>query len=208
LLKGKIMDDSMQTLKHTQDNGESNHTLDSILEKWALSLEWLGRETEGHSKRVVELTMKLVRSLDVDEDQLIHVRRGAMLHDIGKLGISDKILLKPGPLSSEERRIMEEHPLMAFALLSPVDVLLPALDIPHYHHENWDGTGYPAGLKGEAIPLPARMFAVIDNWDALRSDRPYNTAWHVEEVVGYLKEQSGKKFDPKVVEVFLEVVEM
>jgi HD-GYP domain-containing protein (c-di-GMP phosphodiesterase class II) len=131
------------------------------------------------------------------------MRRGALLHDIGKMGISDTILLKPGSLTDEEWETMRQHPEYAYNLLSPISYLRPALDIPYCHHEKWDGTGYPRGLKGEEIPLAARIFAVVDVWDALRSDRPYRKAWSEEKARAYIREQAGKYFDPRVVEVFL-----
>ncbi len=137
--------------------------------------------------------------------ELVHIRRGALLHDIGKMGIPDNILLKPGPLTEEEWEIMRRHPVYAFELLSPIAFLRPALDIPHYHHEKWNGKGYPSGLKGEQIPLSARLFAVIDVWDALRSDRPYRAGWPLEQVRDQIRKDSGTHFDPKVVEAFFKL---
>jgi HD-GYP domain-containing protein (c-di-GMP phosphodiesterase class II) len=137
------------------------------------------------------------------EEALVHVRRGALLHDIGKMGIPDSILLKPGPLTDDEWVIMRKHPVYAYELLMPIPFLRSALDIPYCHHEKWDGTGYPRGLKGETIPLAARLFAVVDVWDALRSDRPYRPAWPEEKVRDYLHRQSGLHFDPEAVETFL-----
>jgi putative nucleotidyltransferase with HDIG domain len=148
----------------------------------------------------------LARALGVEGETLLHVRRGALLHDIGKMGVPDAILLKPGPLTEEEWVIMRKHPTYAFEMLSPIAYLKPALDIPYCHHEKWDGTGYPRGLKGEEIPLSARAFAVIDVWDALRSDRPYRPRWAEEEVLEHIHEQTGKHFDPRVVEAFLTVL--
>ncbi|MEW6718352.1 MAG: HD-GYP domain-containing protein, partial [Chloroflexota bacterium] len=136
----------------------------------------------------------------------VHVRRGALLHDMGKLGIPDTILLKPGPLTEKEWEIMHQHPVYAYELLAPIPYLRPALDIPYCHHENWDGSGYPRKLKGEQIPLVARIFAVVDVWDALRSDRPYRKAWPEEKALAYIQEQAGKHFDPQVVEAFLRTV--
>ena len=133
----------------------------------------------------------------------MHVRRGAMLHDIGKIGIPDSILLKPGPLTAEERKQIEKHPQFAYDLLYPITYLRPVLDIPYCHHERWDGSGYPRHLRGEAIPLTARIFAVVDVWDALTSDRPYRRAWSEEKALKYIREQSGKQFDPPIVEAFL-----
>jgi len=180
---------------------------DATLEGWARALELRDQETEGHTRRVTDLTERLSRVIGVNDKDLIHIRRGAILHDIGKMGIPDSILLKPGPLSDEEWEIMRRHPVYAFEMLVPVAFLKPALDIPHYHHEKWDGSGYPHGLKGEQIPLAARIFAIVDVWDALRSDRPYRKAWPDEKVLAYIQEQSGKHFDPQVMEVFLKVIE-
>jgi len=143
----------------------------------------------------------------VSEVELVHVRRGALLHDMGKLGIPDSILLKPGKLTDEEWVIMRKHPSYAYEMLSPITYLRPALDIPHGHHEKWDGSGYPRGFKGEQIPLAARIFAVVDVWDALCSDRPYRRAWPEEEVREYISSTSGTHFDPRVVEAFLNMIE-
>jgi HD-GYP domain-containing protein (c-di-GMP phosphodiesterase class II) len=140
----------------------------------------------------------------MSEQELVHVRRGALLHDMGKLGVPDTILFKPGKLTDEEWTVMHQHPMYAYELLSPIVYLRPALDIPYCHHEKWDGTGYPRGLKGEEIPLAARIFALVDVWDALRSDRPYRPAWSEEEALEYIREQAGKHFDPATVKVFLE----
>lgn len=145
--------------------------------------------------------------MGMDAAQLAHVRRGALLHDIGKMGIPDAILLKPGPLTDEEWAIMHRHPQYAYEMLHPVQYLRPALEIPYCHHEKWDGSGYPRGLKGEEIPLSARIFAVADVWDALTSDRPYRPAWPQARALAYIREQAGKHFDPQVVRVFFEVIE-
>jgi PAS domain S-box-containing protein/putative nucleotidyltransferase with HDIG domain len=184
-------------------NVDLMHAYDSTLEGWALALELRDMETEGHSQRVTELTVRLARNLGIRESNLPHVRRGALLHDIGKMGIPDSILLKPGPLNEEEWEIMRQHPVHAYEMLRHIDYLKPALEIPYCHHEKWDGSGYPRGLNGEDIPLPARIFAVVDVWDALLSDRPYRKAWPEEKVLDYLRQQSGKHFDPKVLEAFL-----
>ena len=159
--------------------------------------------TEGHSRRVVETTLKLARIFNIDEDKLIHVRRGAQLHDIGKMGIPDNILQKPGKLTEEEWQIMRQHPRYAFNWLSSIDYLRSALDIPYCHHEKWDGSGYPRGLMGREIPMAARIFAVVDVWDALRSDRPYRKAWNEDKVMDYLEAEKDKHFDPEVVDASL-----
>jgi putative nucleotidyltransferase with HDIG domain len=178
---------------------------DNTLEGWAKALELRDQETEGHTQRVTKMTEQLAREMGVDEVKITNVRRGAILHDIGKISVPDNILLKPGPLNEKEWEIMRKHPVYAYELLSTVEYLRMALDIPYCHHEKWDGTGYPRGLKGEQIPLVARIFAVIDVWDALRSDRPYRKAWSEPQALAYIKEQSGKHFDPVVVKNFLEM---
>jgi PAS domain S-box-containing protein len=179
---------------------------DTTLEGWSRALELRDEETQGHTRRVTELTLRLARALGMSEEQIVHVRRGALLHDIGKMGVPDSILLKPGPLTEAEWAVMRNHPIYAYGLLQNIAYLRPALDIPYCHHEKWDGAGYPRGLAGEAIPLAARLFAVADVWDALTSDRPYRPAWSKEKALEYIREQSGRHFDPQVVEVFLREV--
>ncbi len=179
----------------------------STLEGWARALELRDKETEGHSRRVVSLAVDIARKLGLDEEKIKYVYYGALLHDIGKMAIPDAILLKPGSLTPEERAIINQHPTYAFEMLKDIEYLRPALAIPYSHHENWDGSGYPQGLKGEAIPLLARIFAVVDNWDALTTDRPYRKAWSQERTIAYLKEQRGKKFDPLIVDVFINILE-
>jgi PAS domain S-box-containing protein/putative nucleotidyltransferase with HDIG domain len=176
---------------------------DSTLEGWSRALDLRDRETEGHTIRVTELTIRLARVMGMSDEEIVHVRRGALLHDIGKMGIPDRILLKPGPLTEDEWVVMRRHPVHAFELLSRIAYLRPALDIPYCHHERWDGSGYPRGLRGEDIPQAARIFAVVDAWDALCSDRPYRAAWAEEKVRDYLRASAGTLFDPAVVEVFL-----
>ncbi|MFH1674334.1 MAG: MASE3 domain-containing protein [Pseudomonadota bacterium] len=180
---------------------------DNTLEGWSRALDLRDKETEGHSERVTEMTINLAQRVGMRDDELMHVRRGALLHDIGKMGIPDGVLFKPGALNDEEREIIYRHPSYAYTLLSPITYLKPALDIPYCHHERWDGTGYPRGLKEEQIPLAARIFAVVDVWDALRSDRPYRPAWPQEKTREYIREQAGKYFDPQVVELFLELLD-
>jgi putative nucleotidyltransferase with HDIG domain len=176
------------------------------LEGWSNALDLRDKETEGHTLRVTELTLQVAQSLGVSEEQLVHIRRGALLHDIGKMGVPDSILLKPGALTEEEWVIMRKHPVYAYELLSPIKYLEPALDIPHYHHEKWDGSGYPRGLKEDQIPFAARIFAIIDVWDAVRSDRPYRPAWPEEKAIDYIRSQSGKHFDPKILDAFLTMI--
>lgn len=149
---------------------------------------------------------QLTRAAKISEEKLAHWRRGALLHDIGKMNVPDHILLKPDKLTDEEWIVMRKHPTFAYELLSPIDYLRPALDIPYCHHEKWDGTGYPRGLKGKQIPLTARIFAVVDVWDALRSNRPYRKAWGVEKVRKHIKSLAGTHFDPMAVDLFLKMV--
>lgn len=179
---------------------------DSTLEGWSRALELRESETGGHSQRVVNLTLRLARALDVDENDLVHIRRGALLHDIGKMGVPDNILLKPGPLTQDEWVIMRQHPNYAYELLKPIQYLRPALEIPYCHHEKWNGTGYPRGLQGVNIPIAARIFTVVDVWDALLSTRTYRPAWPEDEVRSFMRAQVGKSFDPEVVIKFLDVV--
>jgi PAS domain S-box-containing protein/putative nucleotidyltransferase with HDIG domain len=182
------------------------NAFDSTIEGWSHALDLRDKETEDHTLRVTEMTLRLARAAGMTEEELVHVRRGALLHDIGKMGVPDNILLKPDKLTDEEWVVMRKHPTFAFELLSPIAYLQRALDIPYCHHEKWDGMGYPRGLKGEQIPLMARIFAVADVWDALTSDRPYRKAWPRDKALQYIREQSGKYFDPHIVKNFLEIV--
>jgi len=175
---------------------------DSTLEGWAHALELRDQETEGHTRRVMQMTVELAQAMGFEGRELENIRRGALLHDIGKMGIPDSVLLKPGTLDEREWEIMRRHPEYAHTLLSPIKYLGPVLDIPACHHEKWDGSGYPRGLKGEEIPLSARIFAIVDVWDALLSDRPYRTAWFPEKARDYIQQQSGKHFDPTLVKAF------
>ena len=184
-------------------NFELTLAYNTTIEGWSRALDLRDRDTEGHTKRVTDGAIKLAGRLGFTDAELIHVRRGAILHDIGKMAIPDSILLKPGPLTTEEWQVIRQHPRYAYELLSPIPYLGPALDIPHYHHERWDGTGYPHRLKEEQIPLPARLFAIVDVYDALTSHRPYRPAWKREEAVEYVGSQRGKHFDPKITTEFL-----
>jgi len=186
---------------------EMVHAYDATLEGWSRALELRDRETEGHSRRVTTMTMRLVQLLGIAEEEHVHIHRGALLHDIGKMGIPDGILLKPGPLTPEEWLLMQKHPIYAYEMLAPVDFLRPALDIPRYHHEKWDGSGYPYGLRGTEIPPAARIFAVVDVWDALQSDRPYRPAWSDEQIRAYISSQAGRHFDPEIVAAFLHLLD-
>lgn len=181
---------------------------DATIEGWSHALDLRDKETEGHSLRVTEMAERLARSMGMKEEDVVQVRRGALLHDIGKMGVPDAILLKPGALTDEEWEIMRLHPTYGYKMLAPIAFLRPALDIPHYHHEKWNGTGYPDGLKGEEIPLAARIFAIVDVWDALRSDRPYRAGWPEEKALQHIQEQSGTHFDPQVVDAFMRLISM
>ncbi len=181
---------------------------DATLQGWSRMLDMRDHITNEHTHRVVDLTIALARHIGISEPELGHIRRGALLHDIGKMGIPDSILQKPGPLTPEEQAIMRTHPEKAYRVLSKIDYLLPALDIPYCHHERWDGNGYPRGLQGEEIPFAARLFAVVDVYDALTSDRPYRLAWTKTQALSYIREQSGRHFCPAVAQAFLEMMEL
>jgi HD-GYP domain-containing protein (c-di-GMP phosphodiesterase class II) len=183
-------------------NLELSHAYDSTIEGWARALELKDKETEGHTQRVTEMTLRMARGLGIGDNELVHIKRGALLHDMGKMGIPDNILLKPGPLSEQEWETMKLHPVLAYEMLHPIEYLRPAMEIPHCHHEMWDGTGYPTGLKGDKIPFSARIFAVVDVWDALSSNRPYRSGWPKDKVKGHISSLSGTHFDPKVIEAF------
>jgi putative two-component system response regulator len=176
---------------------------DKTIEGWVNALDLRDKETEGHSMRVTQMTRRFAKVVGIAQDELEFIRRGALLHDIGKLGIPDSILLKPGKLTEDEWEIMRQHPVYAYEWLSEIEYLQPVLDIPYCHHEKWDGSGYPRGLGGEGIPLPARLFAIVDVWDALLSNRPYRAAISEREVLNYIKQNSGKHFDPSLVDVFI-----
>ncbi len=180
---------------------------ETTLEGWSAALDLRDKETEGHTQRVTNLTMQLAEQMGLKDKELMQIRRGALLHDIGKMGVPDRILLKPDTLTDEEWEIMRRHPAYAYELLSRIEYLRPALGIPYCHHEKWNGTGYPQGLKGEEIPLDARIFAVVDVYDAITSDRPYRPAWTKERALKYLRALSGIDFDPQVVEAFLKMLD-
>ncbi|MBP1466331.1 PAS domain S-box protein [Candidatus Chloroploca sp. M-50] len=180
---------------------------DTTLEGWSRALELRDKETEGHSQRVTEMTVQMARAMGISEEEIVHIRRGALLHDIGKMGIPDAILLKPGPLTEPERDVINLHPGYAYELLRPIPFLRQAIDIPYCHHEKWNGTGYPRGLRGLEIPLAARIFAVADVYDAVTSDRPYQRAWRHEKAIAMIREEVGAHFDPDVVTIFLQLYE-
>jgi HD-GYP domain-containing protein (c-di-GMP phosphodiesterase class II) len=190
---------NLQTVEITQAYGET-------IEGWARALELRDKETQGHSKRVTDMTLRLAYLMGFSPEDLVYIRNGVLLHDIGKMGIPDAILFKPGPLNDEEWRIMKQHPQFAYDMLAPITYLRQAVEIPFCHHEKWDGSGYPRGLTGEQIPLAARIFAIVDVWDALTSDRPYRSAWSKEKTLDYICEQSDHHFDPQVVKVFKEFI--
>ena len=180
---------------------------DSTLEGWARALELRDHGTEGHSRRVTDLTVRLAEAVGVSGEDLENVRRGAILHDIGKIGVPDQILLKPGPLTEDEWKTMRQHPVHARAMLMSIGFLRSALDIPYCHHEKWDGTGYPRGLNGMEIPLAARVFAIVDVWDALLSGRPYRAPMSVPEAIQVITQGAGTHFQPELVEVFIEILD-
>lgn len=196
--KASLFDELQRT------NIELTFAYEATIEGWSMMLDLRDKETEGHTQRVTERTIRLAKAVGLKDEELMHVRRGALLHDIGKMGVPDAILLKAGKLTYEERTLMQQHPKYAYDMLSRISYLEPALDIPYCHHEKWDGTGYPRGLQGENIPLSARLFALVDVYDALTSDRPYRIAWSEKDTVQYIRQQSGKHFDPKVVDMFLD----
>ncbi|MCQ3935636.1 MAG: hypothetical protein DPW18_01185 [Chloroflexi bacterium] len=178
---------------------------EETLEGWSRAMDYRDKETEGHTQRVTQMTIAIAQAMGLTDTEIMHMRRGALLHDMGKMAIPDNILLKTSALTGEEWTIMRRHPEFAYEMLRSISFLRQALEIPYCHHEKWDGTGYPRGLKGEEIPLSARIFAVADVWDALRYDRPYRKGWSSEKVLEYIREQSGRHFDPRVVEVFLQI---
>jgi putative nucleotidyltransferase with HDIG domain len=191
----------------SQSNRELTEAYETTLEGWALALELRDRETEGHTRRVAALAVRLAERMGVDGPAIEHLRRGAILHDVGKMAVPDSILHKPGPLDEYEWTIMRRHPVHAVQMLNAIEYLRPALEIPHHHHERWDGSGYPQGLSGELIPLSARIFAVVDVWDALNSDRPYRPAWSRAEARNHLCQEAGVLFDPEVVAAFIELLD-
>lgn len=193
-LRGRVMHRTERDLRRAYEQ---------TIEGWARTLALRDDETEGHARRVTDLAVRLAMRMGVEESDLIHIWRGALLHDIGKIGIPDSILLKPGKLNEAETTVMRRHPEYALHLLAPIEYLRPALAIPYCHHERWDGSGYPRGLAGNEIPLAARIFAVVDAWDALRSDRPYRRAWSARDVRVHMRARAGSDFDPEVVGAFL-----
>jgi HD-GYP domain-containing protein (c-di-GMP phosphodiesterase class II) len=206
-VQAAIAIDNATLFKELQDsNAELILAYDTTIEGWSHALELRDKETEGHTQRATATTIKVARAMAMKEEQLVHVRRGALLHDIGKMVVPDTILLKDGPLTPEEQAVMRQHPRYAFELLSPIAYLRPAIDIPYCHHEWWDGSGYPRGLKGEQIPLAARIFAIADTWDALTSARRYHPAWSPEKATAHIEALAGSQFDPALVARFFAVI--
>ena len=200
----KLLDDRVNI---EQAHSQLLSAYDATIEGWSRAMDLRDRETEGHTQRVTILSDQLSRLAGISEDELIFLRRGALLHDIGKLGVPDSILLKSDKLTDEEWAIMRKHPQHAYDMIYPIEYLRTALDIPYCHHEKWDGTGYPRRLKGEEIPLTARIFAIVDVWDALTSDRTYRYAWDKQKTMKYINEESGKHFDPHIVELFNQLMD-
>ncbi len=198
------IDSVMQFDNLQQSNSELSLAYDETIVGWSYALDLRDHETEGHTQRVTEMTVSIARAAGLGETELVQVRWGSLLHDIGKMGVPDGILLKPGPLTDEEWVIMKKHPTFAYEMISSIRYLRGALDIPYCHHEMWDGSGYPRGLKGEQIPLTARIFAVVDVWDALRSDRPYRKAWPINKVLDHIQAGAGTHFDPAIVKICLQ----
>lgn len=194
----------MENLRET--NIQLYQAYDETIKGWSQAMDLRDKETEDHTQRVTKLTMKLATMVGISKEERAHIRRGALLHDIGKMGVPDSILLKPGPLTDEEWILMRQHPVAAKEMLEPIQFLIPAIPIPYCHHEKWDGSGYPRGLKGEEIPIEARIFALVDVWDALTSDRPYRKAWSPTKARAYIIEQAGKHFDPQLTELFLRLI--
>jgi putative nucleotidyltransferase with HDIG domain len=206
IYNARLFDELQETNADLESaNSELQIAYEATLQGWVRALDLRDKETQGHTQRVTALTQELAQKMGFGEDELVHIKRGALLHDIGKMGIPDGILLKSSGLSPAERKLMQQHPCLAYELLSPIEFLKPAVDIPYCHHEKWDGTGYPRKLCGDQIPLAARIFSVVDVWDALTSHRPYRAPLDRAEVHQYIREQSGIHFDPQVVDVFLEM---
>jgi len=201
------IDSAMMFKELQRSNFELSLAYNATIDGWSRTLDLRDKETEGHTRRVTDVTVRLAAIMGVEESELIHIRRGATLHDIGKVAIPDHILFKPGPLTPDEWDTMRQHPRYAVELLSPINYLASAMEIPHWHHEKWDGTGYPDQLHGENIPFAARLFAMVDVYDALLSDRPFRNAWPKQDAIQYIESEAGKHFDPNLVPDFLNLVE-
>ena len=206
--KGEIALSSVMRVRRLQrSNLDLAQAYEATIDAWSHALELREYETKGHTQRVTEMTVDFVRILGLGEAELVNVRRGARLHDIGMLGIPERILLKPETLTEDELTIVRKHPMLGYEQLATVEFLKPALDIVRYHHEKWDGTGYPYGLQGEQIPLTARLFALVDVWDSLCSDRPFRKGWPEDKVKAHIHDRAGKHFDPDLAEKFLKLLE-
>jgi HD-GYP domain-containing protein (c-di-GMP phosphodiesterase class II) len=188
-----------------RSNVDLNLAYDATIEGWSRVLEARGVESQGHTRRVADQTILLAKAAGFGRIDLVHARRGALLHDIGMLAVPEAVLLKPGPLSEAERLVMHQHPQHGFEFLAPINYLRPSLDIPYCHHEKWDGSGYPRGLRGDHIPTAARVFALVDTWDALLSDRPFRPAWPAERARAFIQAQSGIDFDPRLTAMFMQI---
>ncbi|MBI5304065.1 MAG: HD domain-containing protein [Chloroflexi bacterium] len=198
---------AMEIRKLQFENQELAHTIDATITAMVSALEMREQESEGHTARVAEMTVQFARALNFQEAHLVNVRRGALLHDIGKMGVPESVLLKPEALTEDEWNQMRQHPTIGYTMLAPIEPLRLALAIPYCHHEKWDGTGYPRGLKGEEIPLEARLFAVVDVWDALRSARPYRQSWPEEKVIAHILDRGGRQFEQRLAEMFVKLVQ-
>lgn len=202
----RAIDDAVVFENQQRSKLELTLAYDTTVEGWVRALDLREKDLSGHSSRVVDLTLQLAREMGLSDNNLPDIHRGALLHDVGKMGIPDEILLKEENLTEDEWEILKRHPQYAYDMLAPMEYLRGALDIPYCHHEKWDGTGYPRGLKGEEIPFAARLFSVVDVYDTLASDRPYRKGWHREKIMDYIQEQSGKSFDPQVVDAFIKMM--
>ena len=200
------LDNSQNFMELQKSQSVLLQAYDDTLMGWANFLDLRDKETEGHTVRVLERTMRAAQRLGVREEDMEHLRRGVLLHDIGKVGVPDHILNKPGPLTDEEWIIMKKHPEYAYQMLAPIGFLKQALDVPYCHHEKWDGTGYPRNLKGKEIPFTARIFTVFDIFDALTSERIYNKSRSKEDAINYIRDNAGIIFDPDIVEVCIDVI--
>jgi HD-GYP domain-containing protein (c-di-GMP phosphodiesterase class II) len=190
-----------------QANFELSMAYNATIEGWSHALDERFKEVEGHTERVTEWTVQLARAANLEDKAIGHIRRGAILHDIGNMGIPDSLLQKTSELTDEEMEIVRGHPEFGYKMLERVNFLQPALEIVRCHHEKWDGTGYPRGLHGEQIPLAARIFSIVDVWDALTSGRPHRPAWPKKKAFAYIRSESGKHFDPELVDIFLQLVD-
>jgi putative nucleotidyltransferase with HDIG domain len=202
-----LLEDKRLITKMSSRHGDLNVPYEAVLQGWVYALELRDAETRDHTRRVVQITTALANNLGITPKEIEYYRWGALLHDVGKILIPDSILHKSGPLSGAEKEVIRNHPRHAYEILSPIAMPGPVLDIPHFHHEKWDGTGYPHGLKGTEIPLCARIFAIVDVWDALNSNRPYRKAWEIDLVTKYILGESGKHFDPEIVCAFSALIQ-